>query len=41
MPPRVTAEDRNAHRAFVHTLGGAAVWLDYWSTSNEAVAFAA
>lgn len=28
LPPRVNAEDRNAHRAFVQTLGSEAVWLD-------------
>jgi DNA polymerase III subunit epsilon len=27
LPPRVTADDRNAHRAFVATLGGDAIWL--------------
>jgi DNA polymerase III subunit epsilon len=30
LPPRVTAEDRNAHRAFVATLGSEAVWCDYF-----------
>jgi DNA polymerase III subunit epsilon len=30
LPPRVTADDRNAHRAFVATLGSDAVWLDYF-----------
>jgi DNA polymerase III subunit epsilon len=29
LPPRVTADDRNAHLAFVATLGSNAVWLDY------------
>jgi DNA polymerase III subunit epsilon len=29
LPPRVTAEDRNAHRAFVATLGSEAVWLEH------------
>jgi DNA polymerase III subunit epsilon len=29
--PRVTADDRNAHRAFVDTLGAEAIWLDYVS----------
>jgi DNA polymerase-3 subunit epsilon len=29
LPPRVTADDRTAHREFVHTLGNTAVWLDY------------
>jgi hypothetical protein len=29
IPPRVTADDRNAHRAFVQTLGSKAIWRDY------------
>jgi DNA polymerase III subunit epsilon len=29
LPPRMTADDRNAHRALVRTLGSEAVWLDY------------
>jgi DNA polymerase III subunit epsilon len=29
VPPRVTADDRDAHRAFVATLGSEAVWVDY------------
>jgi DNA polymerase-3 subunit epsilon len=34
LPPRVTAEDRNAHRAFVHTLGSEAVWRDYFESGR-------
>jgi DNA polymerase-3 subunit epsilon len=30
LPPRVTADDRNAHREFVETLGKDAVWLYYF-----------
>jgi DNA polymerase III subunit epsilon len=30
LPPRVTADDRNAHRAFVATLGSEAIWRDYF-----------
>jgi DNA polymerase III subunit epsilon len=29
LAPRVTAEDRAAHQAFVRTLGANAIWLDY------------
>jgi DNA polymerase-3 subunit epsilon len=29
LPPRVTADDRNAHRAFVATLGSEVIWLDF------------
>jgi DNA polymerase III subunit epsilon len=29
LPPRVTADDRNAHLAFVQTLGADGVWFDY------------
>jgi DNA polymerase III subunit epsilon len=29
LPPRVSAEDRNARREFVHTLGSTAIWRDY------------
>jgi DNA polymerase III subunit epsilon len=36
LPPRVTAEDRNAHRAFVATLGRKAVWLDYFTVRSVA-----
>jgi hypothetical protein len=32
----VTAEDRNAHRAFVHTLGRDAIWLDYFAIKSAA-----
>ena len=37
LPQRVSADDRNAHRAFVRTLGSDAVWLDYF-TRKRAVA---
>jgi DNA polymerase-3 subunit epsilon len=30
LPPRVTDEERAAHRAFVATLGATAVWRTYW-----------
>jgi DNA polymerase III subunit epsilon len=30
LPPRVTADNRNAHRAFVQTLCGAAIWKNYF-----------
>ena len=33
VPPRVTADDRAAHRAFVHTLGSDAVWREYLQVS--------
>jgi len=29
LAPRITDEDRAAHRAFVATLGGSAIWRDY------------
>jgi hypothetical protein len=29
LPTRVTADDGDAHRALVRTLGSEAVWLDY------------
>jgi DNA polymerase-3 subunit epsilon len=29
LAPRITSADREAHRAFVSTLGGAALWYDY------------
>jgi DNA polymerase III epsilon subunit-like protein len=35
LPPRVTADDRNAHRAFVRTLGSEAIWLAWISTEEE------
>jgi DNA polymerase III subunit epsilon len=31
LPSRVTADDRNAHREFVHTLGSAAIWREYFA----------
>jgi hypothetical protein len=34
LPPRATAEDRNAHRAFAKTLGSEAVWRDYFTIRN-------
>jgi DNA polymerase III subunit epsilon len=36
LPPRVTANDRNAHREFVCTLGNDAVWLDYFTVRSVA-----
>jgi DNA polymerase III subunit epsilon len=36
LPPRVIADDRNAHRAFVQTLGCRAVWLDYSTIKSVA-----
>jgi len=32
LAPRVSAEERAAHRAFIATLGGSPVWLDYISS---------
>jgi DNA polymerase-3 subunit epsilon len=29
LPPRITDEERVAHRAFVATLGASPVWLEY------------
>jgi DNA polymerase-3 subunit epsilon len=37
LPPRVTADDRNAHRACVATLGIAAVWFDYFTIKSVAI----
>jgi DNA polymerase-3 subunit epsilon len=31
LPPRVTAEERAAHRHFIATLGDKPIWLDYVS----------
>jgi DNA polymerase III subunit epsilon len=36
LPPRVTADDRTAHRAFVATLGSGAVWLDHFTARSAA-----
>ena len=36
LPPRVTADDRSAHRAFVKTLGSEAVWLGYFTIGKVA-----
>jgi DNA polymerase-3 subunit epsilon len=36
LPPRVTADDRSAHRAFVRTLGSEAIWLDYFAARRVA-----
>jgi DNA polymerase III subunit epsilon len=36
LPPRGTADDRDAHRAFVRTLGSGAVWLDYFAVRSVA-----
>jgi DNA polymerase III subunit epsilon len=30
LPPRVTANDRNAHQTFVRTVGSTAIWRDYF-----------
>jgi DNA polymerase III subunit epsilon len=38
LPPRVTAEDRNAHLAFVATLGSDAVWLYYLESDQGSCA---
>jgi hypothetical protein len=32
--PRVSAEDRDAHREFVRTLGSGAVWVDYFESES-------
>jgi DNA polymerase III subunit epsilon len=36
LPLRVTADDRNAHRAFVQTLGSGAIWLDCFTIRSVA-----
>jgi DNA polymerase-3 subunit epsilon len=36
LPPRVTADDRSAHRAFVRTLGSEAIWRDYFTVRTIA-----
>ena len=36
LPPRVTADDRNAQRAFVRTPGKDAIWLDYFTIQSVA-----
>jgi DNA polymerase III subunit epsilon len=36
LPPRVTADDRNAQRAFVQTLGADAIWLEYFAIRSAA-----
>ena len=33
LAPRVTDAEREAHRAFVATLGEKAVWKDYWAAA--------
>ena len=38
LPPRVTADDRNAHREFVRTLGKDAVWRDYFTIRSTRAA---
>jgi DNA polymerase-3 subunit epsilon len=38
LPPRVTADDRNAHRTFVRTLGKNAVWRDYFAIRSARAA---
>lgn len=35
LAPRVSAQDRAAHRAFVATLGEKPIWLDYLSSDSE------
>lgn len=35
LPPRLTEADRDAHRAFIMTLGARAVWLDYLPAVEE------
>jgi hypothetical protein len=35
LPPRVTADDRNVHRVFVHTLGIDAVWRDLFRRTGQ------
>ncbi|MCL6581398.1 MAG: DNA polymerase III subunit epsilon [Firmicutes bacterium] len=37
LPPRLTEADRDAHRAFIMTLGARAVWLDYLPSVEEEV----
>jgi DNA polymerase III subunit epsilon len=34
LPPRVTADDRPAHREFVGTLGTEAIWRDYFTIKS-------
>jgi hypothetical protein len=36
LPPRVTADDRNAHREFVRSLGSDPVWRDYFTIRSAA-----
>jgi DNA polymerase III subunit epsilon len=36
LPPRVTPDDRNAHQAFVRSLGNEAVWRDYFTVKSVA-----
>jgi DNA polymerase III subunit epsilon len=36
LPLPVTADDRNAHREFVRTLGSNAVWPDYFTIRSAA-----
>jgi DNA polymerase-3 subunit epsilon len=38
LPPRASADDRNAHRAFVATLGTNAIWLDYFTIKSARAA---
>ena len=38
LPPRLTEAERNAHRAFIATLGDAAIWRDYVATGEGAAA---
>jgi DNA polymerase III subunit epsilon len=36
LPPCATADDRNAHRAFVRTLGSNAIWFDFFAVASVA-----
>jgi DNA polymerase-3 subunit epsilon len=36
LPPRLSAQDLSAHRAFVSTLGPGAIWLDYSANNPSA-----
>jgi DNA polymerase-3 subunit epsilon len=40
LPPHITDADRATHRAFVQTLGSAAIWRDYLELGGEAAAAA-
>jgi len=36
LAPRVTSEQKAAHKVFIETLGAKAIWLDYWPKAKEA-----